>query len=685
MADLDWELSNRLSQLADAVPVSRGQLDRVHRTAVAGRQSVRLAWLTPLVVIVVGALVLGLTKVGPMAPGATPDSGPVTASTRAGDFELTIRSARHTYETGEPVEIDASLTYLGSGAVAINHAQGARVPGRGNVTGPDTGGTGGPIGFGIVEQVIDGLRLETGWDESCERSTLESNKPLAVPFEKSGSWSGNHPEFESYLQDPVLRLTTGTWHVFALAEFSIGGCGGQQVKMRAEIEIGVQDAPAASTAGATLATNTTLATDVDGDFSLTLQSDKARYLPDEPIDVTATLAFLGKDPSIEISHDSEGPVLFGIQEKVFGAIDVGTMSRLMCDRSVLERDHPVTESFKKSGGFSGDDPDAAVFEAWIKDPVFRLPRGTWHISAVSASPCLSAAPAFSLRAEIVIVVDDDPAATASNATPVPDRDQPVYGGDDIGDFGLQLMSGHSTYLAGDPIDISTWYRFMSGVGDSITVSHFQPEVAFSISEIAENAQNIRSIFYDSACQELTLEDGVDRHVALTDNNTTQITAVNWPPATADALKGGILQLPAGRWRITAVVQTTLGPCNARGENRQLHASIELNVVGTDNAEIELSTGTVPTSEDGTRRCLLALGGGILAVNSRTGLGFTDKAGTSVTDVVWPDGYTARYQDGRAILIDESGHVVATAGDTMSLGGGYSADNVFHVCGAGITG
>jgi hypothetical protein len=159
-----------------------------------------------------------------------------------------------------------------------------------------------------------------------------------------------------------------------------------------------------------------VATDRDGDFELTLRAGKARYTSDEPIDVSASLTYLGSLASIEIDHDSGGPILFGIREKVFGQIDVTPVSLLMCRRTTLDRNLPLQVSFKKSGGFSGDSPDAKRFKAWILDPAFHLPVGTWHLYASAQSPCMGPGPQFSTSAEIVIVVSDHPAATPGPAT-----------------------------------------------------------------------------------------------------------------------------------------------------------------------------------------------------------------------------------------------------------------------------
>ncbi|HEY4228100.1 MAG TPA: hypothetical protein VGM49_07160 [Candidatus Limnocylindrales bacterium] len=405
MADLDTELSDRLSRLSAAVPVSGTHIDPIHRTAVQARQRVRTAWLTPLVALVIAAIALGMFRLG------TPPGGAAATST--------VR---------------------------------------------------------------------------------------------------------------------------------------------------------------------------DGDFQLMLRSAKARYTTTEPIDVVGELTYTGTASSVAISADSEGPVLLSVREPVFGGIQLGGISELMCAPSTLTRNTPLVVPFKKAGTFDGEHPEASQFKAYFEDPVFRLPAGTWHIVATAQSPCPGRTGAsFKLETEIAVVVSDDPNATLGLPAPTPWADKPVYGGDDIGDFTLQLRAGHSSYAVGTPIDISAQYTYGSGVGNSITVSHFSPEVAYSISQVGADGQLVRSRIYDSACQEVTLVDGQPRDVPLTDQDLQTIYAASWPASTSDALKNGILQLPVGRWRITASIETSIGHCGTPGDPRQLHASVEFDVMDPANQPVTPSS------------------------------------------------------------------------------------------------
>ena len=206
MADLDRDLSNRLSRLAEAVPVSKGRLDPVHRGAVEARQRVRMAWVTPLVFLVVAVLLTSVLGIGPFAPGAT--DGPVSATTRSGDFELTIRSTRSRYAAGEPIDISASLTYLGQGGpIEIGH---------------DIGQDGSPIGFGVLEPIFEGYHLSGGVSRlMCHQSTVSPIEPINQPFRKTGGgYDGDGAGFVAYMRDPVFWLPEGTWHPYAIVSFA---------------------------------------------------------------------------------------------------------------------------------------------------------------------------------------------------------------------------------------------------------------------------------------------------------------------------------------------------------------------------------------------------------------------------------------------------------------------------------
>ena len=75
-------------------------------------------------------------------------------------------------------------------------------------------------------------------------------------------------------------------------------------------------------------------------------------------------------------------------------------------------------------------------------------------------------------------------------------------------------------------------------------------------------------------------------------------------------------------------------------------------------------------------CLEARVGGILVADDKAGLGFAN-AGHPMS-VVWPDGFSARREWGRIVLLDARGAVVAREGDRILAAGGTAGDGAVGV-------
>lgn len=568
MADLDADLGHRLARLAESVPVAPW-LGHVEPSPVAARQRVRMAWLTPLVALV--AFVVGTAILGPDRPGATSSpsggvaSGQITlvhASTRSGDFLLEIQSRKAWYLRDEPIEISARLTYLGSDRmfdIRIGH------------------GAGGPMKFGIVEPV-NGLTLSPAWLLSCNTSALTAGRSLEKAFEKSGGFEGTDPraaEWQAFYNEPRLILPTGTWHPYVQATFSLGDCDGSAVNIRAEIEIQVVEEPPPAP---TEPGDGPAMIDEDGPFALELRADRQWYAPGDAIDVTASLLYSGSQSSVEFRHDDSGPIAFGIRERVFGGSVVG-VSQLMWEHTTLERWVPLIKPFQKGGSTFGDDPEAELFMAWVQAPILQLPEGTWHLFATASGDEVSnGEPPFTLSAEIVIVVSDDPAATPGPATPEPFRNLPVYGGDDIGSFTLQLKSERARYEAAEPIELSTWYTASDSGEPTVIVSHLQPEAAFAIEQLDAVDPETKTWEPGTTCSGLGLIPMAERNVRLTPDNLMLLKADPLPPRFLEELEAGVLRLPVGVWRITVDIRGAFGRCEDAGDAYALHTSVEIEVV-----------------------------------------------------------------------------------------------------------
>ena len=314
-----------------------------------------------------------------MIGGQAAPTGSVSATTVQGPFELTIRSAKGQYAPGEPIVVNATLTYLGPDATLdISH--------DGGTEGPRT-----PIRFGIEEPVIGNLVIGPMSDLVCAGSTLQRDIPVAEGFAKTGAFTGEDPlasAYEGFFKDPVLRLLAGTWHVYAVAAFGLGhGCDGHSVKLTATVTIVIPDAGGAVPTHPA-ATPTTNPLDLgvgddtqDGAIQLTLTSPHGRYKAGDPIEVIAGLTNGGSGGSITTYGGPDGPVIFSLRQ-VDGPVVIDPIVLTSCIEQVtLPAYEPMQIPFKKTGTVPSGATDPDYWRSWFGDPVLRLPAGTWEISA----------------------------------------------------------------------------------------------------------------------------------------------------------------------------------------------------------------------------------------------------------------------------------------------------------------
>lgn len=89
-----------------------------------------------------------------------------------------------------------------------------------------------------------------------------------------------------------------------------------------------------------------------------------------------------------------------------------------------------------------------------------------------------------------------------------------------------------------------------------------------------------------------------------------------------------------------------------------------------------------TAKEPAQACMAALAAGTLALNPESGLGL--EAAQKPLPVVWPFGFSARVEQGRAVLVDPFGKVLARAGDEIEIGGGFSANDAFFTACGDVT-
>ena len=114
--------------------------------------------------------------------------------------------------------------------------------------------------------------------------------------------------------------------------------------------------PVPSLIAEALANGPQTASDAEGRFRLDFALPSRRFTEADDIKGIATLSVLG--PGIgTIGASGAGPMSFGIAE-IGGSRLMGPASNADCASFELVNGSPITSGIKKSGGWSGEDPDA---------------------------------------------------------------------------------------------------------------------------------------------------------------------------------------------------------------------------------------------------------------------------------------------------------------------------------------
>jgi hypothetical protein len=145
----------------------------------------------------------------------------------------------------------------------------------------------------------------------------------------------------------------------------------------------------------------------DPEWVLTIGSPQSRWSVGDAIVVEAELRYIGPAEGTEYFGSGSGPLAFGLEEvggtrKVYGA------STLDCARHEIRPDTPLVVPYAKSGGFSGEDPNAAFYTEFLEDPLLHLPHGQWVVgvnASLSMPPDCGEGRSVDLRASITLSVE----------------------------------------------------------------------------------------------------------------------------------------------------------------------------------------------------------------------------------------------------------------------------------------
>jgi hypothetical protein len=160
--------------------------------------------------------------------------------------------------------------------------------------------------------------------------------------------------------------------------------------------------PAVSPGSSPGAAATAHAEATDGSFRLAFDLPRATWQAGEPITGRARLEV--EAGGADLGGSGSGLVGFEFRE-VGGHRQMGPAWTSDCRQYRLGPGAPLISGITKSGGFPGEDPDAAFYRSFFADPMLRLPPGTWEITAVAEfSEGLCDGAPHSLRAPILVTI-----------------------------------------------------------------------------------------------------------------------------------------------------------------------------------------------------------------------------------------------------------------------------------------
>ena len=145
----------------------------------------------------------------------------------------------------------------------------------------------------------------------------------------------------------------------------------------------------------------------DQGFVLVMAVPTDHVADGQAIDVRTTLTWTGPAPKATIWGSGMGPVGFLYEELTGRKRTMGGVMTADCAQHLYGRGVVNAIPIGKNVGWSEDDPDAAFFREFARDPLLHLPAGRWRITAALdglLGPCDANPPAINLKAVLEIEV-----------------------------------------------------------------------------------------------------------------------------------------------------------------------------------------------------------------------------------------------------------------------------------------
>lgn len=292
------------------------------------------------------------------------------------------------------------------------------------------------------------------------------------------------------------------------------------------------------------------ATAEDANFQLALTTPRATYSPEDVIEPVASVTYLGPRATETLSHAAY-PIGFQIKE-VGGERLMGGGMRGPCLQTELEKGEAAVLPFSKAG--TPDNPKGGFDLAWYKDPILRLPEGTWQIIAyldVYVGVCGGEVERHQLTVENVVrVVERDAVIPTPGASP----DRPVIATAEDASFRLTLTTPRAMYSPDDAIEPVASVTYL-GPQATETIFHAAYPIGFRIEEVG--GERLMGGGMDLPCLRTELANAGSAVLPFGKAGSPDDPKQGFDRAWYE---DPVLRLPAGTWRIIAHLDVSLGDC-----------------------------------------------------------------------------------------------------------------------------
>jgi hypothetical protein len=142
-----------------------------------------------------------------------------------------------------------------------------------------------------------------------------------------------------------------------------------------------------------------------GRFEMTFDVSRTSARPGDAIEGLATLRLLRTGPGA-LSGSGSGLIGFSFHEVGGAGRSLDPALTADCAPHRISIDKPITSPIVRSGGYSGDEPDAEFKRSLLEGSDLRLPAGTWDITAhsgfVDGANCQGEGQSISVTIRVVV-------------------------------------------------------------------------------------------------------------------------------------------------------------------------------------------------------------------------------------------------------------------------------------------